>query len=198
MKTLHEMAVKLQESIVKQQEDAHNSTNLNVTKYNNLKLKMSSKYTYPHVIVTIGISEAIFNIADGTKTDGGLGPDEKYVRKWLATSTVVADLKEIYISLGEFIKAGEENKAVAQEGEADEVKRDAPRKKKVFKDLIDSTMPLDGPLDTVEAEDAENVISEVEDSRPKPGVTEDPEAESVEEIKRDLKSYLKAMFKPRH
>lgn len=198
MKTLHEMAVKLQESIVKQQEDAHNSTNLNVTKYNNLKLKMSSKYTYPHVIVTIGISEAIFNIADGTKTDGGLGPDEKYVRKWLATSTVVADLKEIYISLGEFIKAGEENKAVAQEGEADEVKRDAPRKKKVFKDLIDSTMPLDGPLDTVEAEDAENVISEVEDSRQKPGVTEDPEAESVEEIKKDLKAYLKAMYKPRH
>ncbi len=198
MKTLHEMAVKLQESIVKQQEDAHNSTNLNVTKYNNLKLKMSTKYTYPHVIVTIGISEAIFNIAEGTKTDGGLGPDEKYVRKWLATSTVIADLKEIYISLGEFIKAGEENKAVAQEGEADEVKRDAPRKKKVFKDLIESAMPIDGSIDTVESEDAEEVISEVEDSRPKPKDTEDPEAESVEEIKRDLKSYLKAMFKPRH
>lgn len=198
MKTLHEMAVKLQESIVKQQEDAHNSTNLNVTKYNNLKLKMSTKYTYPHVIVTIGISEAIFNIADGTKTDGGLGPDEKYVRKWLATSTVIADLKEIYISLGEFIKAGEENKAVAQEGEADEVKRDAPRKKRVFKDLIESAMPIDGTIDTVEAEDAENIISEVEDSRPTPKATEDPEAESVEEIKRDLKSYLKAIFRPRH
>lgn len=198
MKTLHEMAVKLQESIVKQQEDAHNSTNLNVTKYNNLKLKMSTKYTYPHVIVTIGISEAIFNIADGTKTDGGLGPDEKYVRKWLGTSTVIADLKEIYISLGEFIKAGEENKAVAQEGEADEVKRDAPRKKRVFKDLIESAMPIDGTIDTVEAEDAENIISEVEDSRPTPKATEDPEAESVEEIKRDLKSYLKAIFRPRH
>lgn len=198
MKTLHEMAVKLQESIVKQQEDAHNSTNLNVTKYNNLKLKMSTKYTYPHVIVTIGISEAIFNIADGTKTDGGLGPDEKYVRKWLGTSTVIADLKEIYISLGEFIKAGEENKAVAQEGEADEVKRDAPRKKRVFKDLIESAMPIDGMIDTVEAEETEDIISEVEDSRPKPKDTEDPEAESVEEIKRDLKSYLKAIFKPRH
>lgn len=55
MKTLHEMAVKLQESIIAQQEDAHNSTTLNVTKYNNLKLKMSTKYTYPHVIITIGI-----------------------------------------------------------------------------------------------------------------------------------------------
>ncbi len=197
MKTLHEMAVKLQESIIAQQEDAHNSTTLNVTKYNNLKLKMSTKYTYPHVIITIGISEAIFNIADGTKTDGGLGPDEKYVKKWLGTSTVVADLKEIYISVGELVRAGEENKAVSQEGEADEVKRQAPKKKKAFKDLIEMAMPLDGAIDTVNDENDE-IISEVEDNRPKPKDTEDPEVETVEEIKKDLKSYLKAMFKPRH
>ncbi len=197
MKTLHEMAVKLQESIIAQQEDAHNSTTLNVTKYNNLKLKMSTKYTYPHVIITIGISEAIFNIADGTKTDGGLGPDEKYVKKWLGTSTVIADLKEIYISVGELVRAGEENKAVSQEGEADEVKRQAPKKKKAFKDLIEMAMPLDGAIDTVNDENDE-IISEVEDNRPKPKDTDDPEVETVEEIKKDLKSYLKAMFKPRH
>ena len=197
MKTLHEMAVKLQESIIAQQEDAHNSTTLSVTKYNNLKLKMSTKYTYPHVIITIGISEAIFNIADGTKTDGGLGPDEKYVKKWLGTSTVIADLKEIYISVGELVRAGEENKAVSQEGEADEVKRQAPKKKKAFKDLIEMAMPLDGAIDTVNDENDE-IISEVEDNRPKPKDTEDPEVETVEEIKKDLKSYLKAMFKPRH
>ncbi len=197
MKTLHEMAVKLQESIIAQQEDAHNSTTLNVTKYNNLKLKMSTKYTYPHVIITIGISEAIFNIADGTKTDGGLGPDEKYVKKWLGTSTVIADLKEIYISVGDLVRAGEENKAVSQEGEADEVKRQAPKKKKAFKDLIEMAMPLNGAIDTVNDENDE-IISEVEDNRPKPKDTDDPEVETVEEIKKDLKSYLKAMFKPRH
>lgn len=197
MKTLHEMAVKLQESIIAQQEDAHNSTTLNVTKYNNLKLKMSTKYTYPHVIITIGISEAIFNIADGTKTDGGLGPDEKYVKKWLGTSTVIADLKEIYISVGDLVRAGEENKAVSQEGEADEVKRQAPKKKKAFKDLIEMAMPLNGAIDTGNDENDE-IISEVEDNRPKPKDTDDPEVETVEEIKKDLKSYLKAMFKPRH
>lgn len=197
MKTLHEMAVKLQESIIAQQEDAHNSTTLNVTKYNNLKLKMSTKYTYPHVIITIGISEAIFNIADGTKTDGGLGPDEKYVKKWLGTSTVIADLKEIYISVGDLVRAGEENKAVSQEGEADEVKRQAPKKKKAFKNLIEMAMPLDGAIDTVNDENDE-IISEVEDNRPKPKDTDDPEVETVEDIKKDLKSYLKAMFKPRH
>lgn len=197
MKTLHEMAVKLQESIIAQQEDAHNSTTLNVTKYNNLKLKMSTKYTYPHVIITIGISEAIFNIADGTKTDGGLGPDEKYVKKWLGTSTVIADLKEIYISVGDLVRAGEENKAVSQEGEADEVKRQAPKKKKAFKNLIEMAMPIDGAIDTVNDENDE-IISEVEDNRPKPKDTDDPEVETVEDIKKDLKSYLKAMFKPRH
>ena len=39
MKTLNEMAVKLQESIIKQQDDAHNSSTLNVNKYNNLKIR---------------------------------------------------------------------------------------------------------------------------------------------------------------
>ena len=76
MKTLHELAIKLQESIIKQQEDSHNAANLNVTKYNNLKIRMDTRYAYPHAIICIGISEAVFNIAEGTKTDGGLGPDE--------------------------------------------------------------------------------------------------------------------------
>lgn len=126
-----------------------------------------------------------------------MGPDEKYVKKWLGTSTVIADLKEIYISVGDLVRAGEENKAVSQEGEADEVKRQAPKKKKAFKDLIEMAMPLNGAIDTVNDENDE-IISEVEDNRPKPKDTDDPEVETVEEIKKDLKSYLKAMFKPRH
>lgn len=138
MKTLHEMAVKLQESIIKQQDDAHNSTSINFSKYNNLKLKMDSKYNYPHVIITIGISEAIFNIQEGTKVDGSLGPDERYVRKWLNTGTIVADLKEIYIAMGDLVKPEEINKAISQEGEADEVKKDAPKKRRILKDQIES------------------------------------------------------------
>lgn len=117
MKTLHELATKLQKYIIQSQEDAHNQTNLNVTKYNNLKLRMETRIHYPNVIVSIGISEATFNIADGTKTDGGLGPDEKYVRKWLGSSTVIADLKEIFIAMSDLIKAEDENKAIAMEGE---------------------------------------------------------------------------------
>ena len=51
MKTLHELAIKLQESIIKQQEDSHNAANLNVTKYNNLKIRMDTRYAYPHAII---------------------------------------------------------------------------------------------------------------------------------------------------
>ena len=152
MKTLNEMAVKLQESIIKQQDDAHNSSTLNVNKYNNLKIRMSTKYHYPHIIVSIGISEAIFNIEDCTKTDGGLGPDEKYVRKWMGTSTIAADLKEIYVALSDLIKAEDVAKEISQEGEADEVKREAPRKKTAFKKILEGGLPMmnsDSPIEEV-------------------------------------------------
>ena len=89
MTTLHELAMKLQESIIQQQSDARSSSSLNVHKYNNLKLTMKSEITYPHVIVSIGISEATYNVKDCTKVDGGLGSDEKYIRKWLGNSTVM-------------------------------------------------------------------------------------------------------------
>ncbi len=130
MKTLHELATKLQTFIIKAQEDAHNSTNMSVAKYNNLKLKIESKYHFPNVIVCIGISEAVFNIKEGTKIDGGLGSDEKHVRKWLGNSTVISDLNEIWISMNELVKAEEEEKNMSVEGEADEAKSDAPKKHK--------------------------------------------------------------------
>lgn len=193
MKTLHELAIKLQESIIKQQEDSHNSANLNVTKYNNLKIKMDTRYSYPHAIICIGISEAVFNIAEGTKTDGGLGPDEKYVRKWIANSTVISDLKEIWISLGELVKAEEQDKAISQEGEADEVKREAPKKKKKFRNLLDMAMPVDGiPIEgeDIEEDDSDyDVEADVEEGSEENKVC----TETVDEIKKDLKSYLKSM-----
>lgn len=202
MKTLHELAIKLQESIIKQQEDAHNSATLNVTKYNNLKLKMDTRYEYPHVIVIIGISEAVFNIADGTKTNGALGPDEKYVRKWLAASTTVSDLKEIYISISELVKAEDEDKAVSQEGEADEAKREAPRRIKKYINTDGS--PIEGLLaegdeydeDEEDEESDLGLISLEEETKSHHNTshkTSDPE--TVDEIKKDLKNYLRSIYR---
>lgn len=199
MKTLHELAIKLQDYIIKSQSDAHNETNMNVTKYNNLKLKMETRHHYPNIIVCIGISEATFNIADGTKTDGGLGPDEKYVRKWLGSSTVIADLKEIWIAMSDLIKAEDEDKAISMEGEADEVKKEAPRKKK-FRELLDIAMPTN-PLDAEEtdedSDDESPGLMTLEESTHQTEKKEvpDDEPETVEEVKKGLKDYLKAMFR---
>ena len=198
MKTLHELATKLQKYIIQSQEDAHNQTNLNVTKYNNLKLRMETRIHYPNVIVCIGISEATFNIADGTKTDGGLGPDEKYVRKWLGSSTVIADLKEIFIAMSDLIKAEDENKAIAMEGEADEAKRDAPRKKHL-RSLMNMAMPLDAEPENTDSneEDTGKELMTVEESthHEQPVEKSPDEPETVEDLKKGLKDYLKSMFR---
>lgn len=195
MKTLHELATKLQQYIIKSQQDAHNSTNMNITKYNNLKLRMETKLHYPNVIVTIGISEATFNIREGTKTDGSLGPDERYVKKWLGGSTVIADLKEIYIAMSDLIKAEDENKSIALEGEADEAKKDTPRKQK-FKELLNAAMPIVEEFEE-DNEDDEELLSVEESLQEEYSASEtsETEPETVEQVKKGLKDMLKSMFR---
>lgn len=201
MKTLNELAVKLQESIIKQQEDAHNSSTLNINRYNNLKIRMSTKYHYPHIIVSIGISEAIFNIEDCTKTDGGLGPDEKYVRKWMGTSTIAADLKEIYVALSDLIKAEDVAKEITQEGEADEVKKDAPRKRTAFKNILEGGIPMmHTETSTEDIPKSEQMISLSEEVQNRTHHTQKEKGtpagmETVDDIKKDLKNFLKSMFR---
>ena len=110
MTTLHEMAVKLQEFIIQQQSDAHSSSGLNISKYNNIKLKMDGMIDYPHVIVYIGISEALYNVKNVTKVDGGLGSDEKYIWKWLNKSSTIENLMELYKSLSDLASIEDEIK----------------------------------------------------------------------------------------
>lgn len=120
--TLHEMAIKLQEYIVEQQEDAHNVSSLNINRYNNMKLIMDGKIGYPHVIVRIGISEVTYNLRDLIKMDGGLGSDEKYVRQWIGKSTIKYDLNEIYTSFEKSSRIDSKDGAFKgkKEGEADD------------------------------------------------------------------------------
>ncbi len=199
MKTLHEMASKLQQYIIRSQQDAHNQTNMNITKYNNLKLKMDTKIHYPHVIICIGISEATFNIADGTKTDGGLGPDEKYVRKWLGGSNIISDLKEINLAMFDLIKAEDEQKSISMEGESDEAKADAPRKKTQRPKTIDDVLPNEIPYlgDEAPQEEGEELMAVEETLEHKITTEEEDEnaPESVENVKKGLQDYIKSMFR---
>lgn len=121
--TLHELAVKLQESIIRQQEDAHNVGSINVAKYNNLKLIMDPAINYPHIIIRIGISEATYNLNDSSRTDGSLGPDERYVRRWLASSSVVNDLTDIYKLLQEGVDEGDDDTELSQTSKKKRLKK---------------------------------------------------------------------------
>ena len=200
MKTLHEMASKLQQYIIRSQQDAHNQTNMSISKYNNLKLKMDTKIHYPHVIICIGISEATFNIADGTKTDGGLEPDEKYVRKWLGGSNIISDLKEINLAMFDLIKAEDENKSISMEGESEEAKADAPRKKPQRPKTIDDILPKEVPFlgEEAEPEHGEELMSidETLEHKITPIEDEDESApQTIETVKRGLQDYIKSMFR---
>lgn len=204
MKTLNELATKLQTYIIKSQTDAHNSTNLIISKYNNLKLKMDTKLSFPNIIITIGISESIYNFMEGTKTDGGLGPDEKYVRKWLGNSNVISDLKEIWVAMNELIKAEDENKAVSMEGEADEAKVDEPRKKRKMDTAQNLSTVEEFVVDLEEGikeiatdddESEETLVSFEQEELKKFTASKSLDFESIDEIKRDIRNYLKSIHK---
>ena len=96
-KTLKELTDDLKEYIINQQSDAHNKASLKKERYNNLKLSMDiAKNPSPHVIVSIGMSEAEFDIRTGNKNSGGLGPDERYVLRWFGRLNVMPYLNECW------------------------------------------------------------------------------------------------------
>jgi len=115
MTNLNELATRLQSYIINSQRDAHNGRNFSKSRYNNLKIKISSSLEYPNIIISIGISEATYNIEDGTKTDGSLGPDEKYVYKWIGNKNIQPILKELYLSMTELVDLEEEQNELKDE-----------------------------------------------------------------------------------
>lgn len=161
MATLNELANKLQAFIIEQQIDPHNMRQLNVHKYNNLKLKIA-QLSYPNIIICIGISEASYNLEDCTKIDGGLGQEEKYVRKWLSKKNIVQELKELYYELTDLVSLEEEVLMEKEdlEGAAEEAKFDyKPKRRKI-------TLPKDSPLQEFEynPDDDKKVKEEYEQS----------------------------------
>lgn len=96
-KSLNELAGELKALIIELQSDAHNKGNFRPERYNNLKLVMDiAKEQIPHVIVNISMSEAQFNIRTAEKMNGGLGPEEKYVLRWLAKPNTLPALNEYW------------------------------------------------------------------------------------------------------
>jgi len=137
MKTLNEMAQDLQDYIISAQQDAHNSIGSNQYKYNNLKLTIDTKIPFPNLVIRIGISEAVYNLKENVKADGGLGPDERYVKKWFDLYWVLPELKQINIKIRELLKLQDEVRSIVMVGEAGERKKEAPNSKPKFKQLLE-------------------------------------------------------------
>ena len=95
---LHNLETSLKEFLEEAQNDHYNSRNANLYKYNNLKISMEPSHDkIPHFIVRIGISEAAYNIASGEKISGGLGSDERLIRRWFEKTHIKPSLNDAWL-----------------------------------------------------------------------------------------------------
>lgn len=94
---LHDLEISLKSFLMEAQNDSYNSNSANLYKYNNLKIHMEPKRDrVPHFIIRIGISEAMYNIESGDKISGGLGGDERLIRRWIDKTFIKANLKSAW------------------------------------------------------------------------------------------------------
>ena len=96
-KTLNELADDLKAFLIEIQSDAHNKGNLRPERYNNLSLKINiPSNPEPHVIIIIGMSEVEYDIKTLEKNNGSLGPDDRYVARWIANPNVIAAINNCW------------------------------------------------------------------------------------------------------
>ena len=99
MATFKDLEDNLKMYMIQEQSDAHNKGSVNLAKYNNIKISMDpSKNPLPHVTVRISISEATYIINGFSKTNGGLGYEERFVLKWFGRYGVKDKLIELWNS----------------------------------------------------------------------------------------------------
>ena len=97
MATFKDMEDSLKSFLIQEQSDAHSARNLNVAKYNNIKITMDpTKEALPHVTIRISISEATYSLNNFSKTNGGLGVEESYVLKWFNRLGIKDKLTELW------------------------------------------------------------------------------------------------------
>lgn len=97
MTTFKDMEDNLKKFLLQEQSDAHNIKTVNAAKYNNIKIWMDpSKNQSPHIIIRISISEATYSLDDFTRTNGGLGYEERYVLKWFGRYGIKEKLTELW------------------------------------------------------------------------------------------------------
>lgn len=92
-KTLNELGQELKALIISLSSGT-GSEKIQPEKFNNLKLSMDvAKEPIPHVKISIGISEAVYDINTLEKMDGSLAQNERYVQRWFNKASVAESLK---------------------------------------------------------------------------------------------------------
>ncbi|MFA7658418.1 MAG: hypothetical protein WCY19_03190 [Candidatus Gastranaerophilaceae bacterium] len=90
---IHHLEESLKEFLADAQNDSYNARNTDFHKYNNLKIYMEpNQNKNPHFVVRIGISEAMYSLNSGEKILGGLGSDERLIRRWFDKAFIRSDL----------------------------------------------------------------------------------------------------------
>ena len=97
------------EYLINAMADRHSEVRYIAQRLNNLKIFMDPfKQSEPHFFVSIGISEACYDIETGRKIDGSLGPEDSYVSRWAMRSNINGELKNYWKKLLEMTKEEEE------------------------------------------------------------------------------------------
>lgn len=93
----HFLEESLKSFLIDSQSDSYNAKGTNFYKYNNLRILMDKKkYSEPHFIVRIGISESVYTIETCERISGGLASDERYVHRWYEKTAIKPVLFEAW------------------------------------------------------------------------------------------------------
>ncbi|MBO5434227.1 hypothetical protein J6A31_00190 [bacterium] len=94
-KSFNELAADLRDFIIEKHSNYKGLKSVSLQRYNNLTLSMNPKrYSQPHVIIKVGISEGVFAVPYANKIDGGLGMDERFAMQWIENGVVATALEE--------------------------------------------------------------------------------------------------------
>ena len=114
----------LTEFLINAMADKHTDARHIAYRYNNLKVFMDPlKVTEPHFFVSLGISEACFDIEGGKKLDGGLGPEDGYVSRWASRTNIYNELKNHWKLILEAANVADEEDATKKANAALRLRR---------------------------------------------------------------------------
>lgn len=83
MASFRELEGNLKTFLIDMQSDAHNIKTMAASRYNNITISMDpKKLKTPHFTIKMGMSEATFDLNSCEKLNGGLGFEERFVRRW--------------------------------------------------------------------------------------------------------------------